>query len=515
MAGLFALLGASVHAQVTVVNMIPDKWRGETTQNSEPSLTMNPKNSQIAVGASFMSEAHFCKKKTMAPVFLSTDNGNRWNLVCILPTAGTDKWPIDVTVGLSADGAALYATTLDYYTTGTGIDTKYWMNAHLFGWLPSPKFWSGGPHSDMFLGIAPRTTLYERGHTDQPYVVTASGGSDRRMLMVGQDRAAATGTASDPCTGTIAVFSKNPWGSAPTAECKGDERPTMGTMSASRGVLAGDDAYIVAYRPVKDGSSNDVVVYKRGSSQFDALLDTPATGAGAAGTTAAECARHDGLPGYRVATCVQYADPSTVDGNKDFGQERRQVMDLGIGVHPTDHTRLVVGWAEKSPTTATHTALHFAYSQDGGSNWAISPWVIDHATNPTLAIASDGAIGVLYQELVTEEGNERWKTELAVSIDNLATAPSVNLLASVLASAPTIEADPYLGDYMHLEAVGASFYGVFSASNDLSTGLFPDLCPATTCNGQRSYNSDGHPVGRKKTITVSPSIDPYFFRMSR
>ena len=514
---LLVLLAAPIGAQITVVNMMPAKWPGETTQNSEPSLAINGTIPNFVVTSAFASQFHFCRYATNAPIFVSVDNGNNWQLVCVLPTAST-RWPQDMTVGISSDAKALFATTLDFYRTDAG---EYRMNARLFGWstdvgrIDALKV---GPDIGLSYSVPPRTTLYARGHTDQPFVRTAPSATtvDHGMVMVAENRTA-DGSADDACGRSVVLFSGNPWTSSPILDCLGDERPTTlstQVIPASRAATALGVAYVIMYRPVLDGSANDVVVYKRGSTRFDALKDLPASGSGGASTTVADCDRHDGLVGKRVITCATYADVSTMDGDADFGQERRIMMDLGIAVHPTEPTKLVIAWAERSPTTPTHTALHFANSQDGGSTWTTSPWVVDHATNPTLAIASDGALGVLYQELKTEEGVDKWRTQIAISTNSLATTPTIRLLASVVATDPHRSDNPYLGDYMHLEAVGRNFYGVFAASNNRKTGVFPNLCPISVCSSQRPYNADGMPVDNANNA-VPVSIDPYFFRVTR
>src|SRR5205823_6867 len=61
---------------------------------------------------------------------------------------------------------------------------------------------------------------------------------------------------------------------------------------------------------------------------------------------------------------------------------------------------------------------------------------------------------------------------------------------------PAAVFDPYIGDYEDLEAVGDTFYGTFSASNN--TSLFPT---------QPTFLRDHSMLGN----TVSYSIDPYFF----
>jgi hypothetical protein len=83
------------------------------------------------------------------------------------------------------------------------------------------------------------------------------------------------------------------------------------------------------------------------------------------------------------------------------------------------------------------------------------------------------------------------------------------VLSTALASVPAKTFDPYLGDYDHLVAVGKDFYGIFSASN------IPD--PANFPNGvgyQRNADFATHTLfALDNTTPVSPSIDPFFFKV--
>ena len=81
------------------------------------------------------------------------------------------------------------------------------------------------------------------------------------------------------------------------------------------------------------------------------------------------------------------------------------------------------------------------------------------------------------------------------------------MLATVPASTPAPTFLPYIGDYMHMMAVGNNFYGVFSANN------MPD--PANFPQGVTYHRN--HDFATKKlfavngTTEVAPSIDPFFF----
>ena len=71
-----------------------------------------------------------------------------------------------------------------------------------------------------------------------------------------------------------------------------------------------------------------------------------------------------------------------------------------------------------------------------------------------------------------------------------------------------MESQPFLGDYLTLEARGRNFHGIFSASNDLSTSVFWN-----DFGVQRLYK-DKKPIDLQgKPVPIS--IDPYFVRVIR
>ena len=142
---------------ITVVNMIPRALSGETNQDSEANLAVNPQQPAQLVGTAFTPAA----SGTLAPVYLSLDGGRTWALQNILPGNG-DEGTKDVTVGFGATGGVLYAGILNGVTSELEL-------------LRSADVTSGEP----------MTVLRTRPGEDQPWVVATSvlSGPD-----AGQDR---------------------------------------------------------------------------------------------------------------------------------------------------------------------------------------------------------------------------------------------------------------------------------------------------------------------------------------
>src|ERR1041385_1419560 len=94
-------------SQVMVVNMIPKSLSGETHQDSEPTIAVNPKNPlQIAASAFTPDPSHGPR----APIYISTDGGNTWTLNSIVPSTVADgSATADITVAFGSSSDILYA----------------------------------------------------------------------------------------------------------------------------------------------------------------------------------------------------------------------------------------------------------------------------------------------------------------------------------------------------------------------------------------------------------------------
>lgn len=157
---------------------------------------------------------------------------------------------------------------------------------------------------------------------------------------------------------------------------------------------------------------------------------------------------------------------------------------------------------------------------DRGKTWSKADLLtVTNATNPAVAINSSGVVGFVYQQLTGPfkpnhvSAANRWVTHFQTSKDAgttwndlvLATTP-----ANVPPNNPSNVMLPYLGDYLHLMAIGNDFYGVFSANNT------PD--PANFPNGvvfQRNHSTATKTLFDVDGVThVDVSIDPFFFKVS-
>ncbi|MEP6621727.1 MAG: hypothetical protein ABJE47_20540 [bacterium] len=510
--------------RIRVVNMIPRSLSHEHEENSEPSVTVNPVDPSFVVGTAYTIYTNNYCDKAHSPAFVSSDSGETWSLLCVLPTPSTlltqKRSPaLDMTVRFSGDGTALYAgfMMVDQSNDTTLLGT----DAHIVGYLaPVPN--SLAPvfsRATLGAGVPIASPLLLRRSVDQPFLATAPnpsraiaiGADDDYMLNFSTCYSGSVYYSLDvwPVNGVAGAGQINPYCVA--------FRPSAGRTPAVRTAIASDGyVYAVFYRPIGNGNIVDVVVARNDPPiltlglAFQGLKDRGSLLLGSKSDSSKKlgCVQRDSLPGFRVKPCALYPTP-TSSNFSNFGNERRIRSELSIAVSPTNPAQLYIAWADSVPGSVAHLTLHFARSPDHGASWTIVPFAVDSATNPALAVAADGAVGILYQHLASLNGEARWEVCFALSTDGLASRPACTKLADTPALTPAVEAQPYLGDYLTLESRGRNFFGIFSASNDLSHSTFwPDF------GVQRLYGADKVPVDLQgKPVPIS--IDPYFVRVIR
>src|SRR5262249_45951639 len=133
---------------VHVVNMIPAFLSGETNQDSEPNLAVNPERPTDMVGTAFTPAP---MGGTQAPIYVSTDGGNTWVLRTVVPGNDTLVGTHDITVGFATTGGVLYAGILNGTTSRMQI-----------------------LRSASIAATTPMTVLVDRASEDQPWVVAGS-----------------------------------------------------------------------------------------------------------------------------------------------------------------------------------------------------------------------------------------------------------------------------------------------------------------------------------------------------
>jgi len=460
--------GSVMSPGVLVVNMIPKSRSGETNQDSEPNLAVDPLRPLNMVGSAFTPDPGGGPN---APIYFSTDGGNTWRLNSIIPGNGPFGTG-DITVRFS-ESHMLYAGILRG-------DAHLRMNI-----LRTADFTSA----------TPMTVLLSRDNVDQPYIQTARvtvGGTQKDVVFNG-DNDLSAGTANNKSATidhTVDAQAAAPAFKKTVIDSRvafGVDAPTIRPTIHSNGTVYG--AYL--HRIDASGSVRhyDVVVVRddkfgTSANPFAALKDPG-----------------DGLAGRRIVT--NRLIPWLIPG---LGQERIGGS-LSIAVDPTNSRTVYVAWADR--VGSNDYTLHVRVSKDAGSTWSNDCLTISNATCPALAVNSVGKVGFLYQQLKgTNATTQRWVTHLRRSTDGISWSDLV--LADVPAATPPRQFFPYIGDYNHLLCVGKDFYGIFSANNFPNRANFP-----SGVKYQRNADFIKHKLlNVDNTTEVAISIDPFFFQVT-
>lgn len=451
---------------VLVVNMIPKSRSGETNQDSEPNLAVDPTKPLNMVGSAFTPDPGGGPN---APIYFSTDGGNTWRLNSIIPGNGPFGTG-DITVRFS-QSSTLYAGILRG-------DVSLRMNI-----LRTANFTSS----------TPMTVLLSRDSVDQPYIQTARvtlGAAQKDVIFNGDNDFGATEGKTATIDHTVDALAAAPVFKKTRIDSRvasGADAPSIRPTIHPNGTVYG--AYL--HRIDASGSVRhyDVVVVRddkfgTSTTPFTALKDPG-----------------DGLAGRRIVTnrLIPWLSPG-------LGQERTG-SSLSIAVDPTNSKIVYVAWADR--VGANDYTAHVRVSRDSGVTWSNDSLTITNATCLALAVNSVGKVGFLYQQLRgTDASTQRWVTHLRRSTDAISWTDLV--LADVPAATPPRRFFPYIGDYNHLLCVGRDFYGIFSANN------FPDMSNFPSgVKYQRNADFTKHKLlNVDNTTEVAISIDPFFFKVT-
>jgi hypothetical protein len=467
--------------RIQIVNMIPSALSGESDQDSEPNIAVDPANPRNIVGSAMTLNPTGATDR--APVFVSQDGGKTWGLNNILPSG--DGKTNDISLAFSTAGSIIYAGIL------LGGE-EYRMNI----------LRSANPFGSNVMDV-----LVDRDQIDQPWVeaqTAAHGAGTADRVFVGNNdrkfRIDPTNPGADGKTASVEVSQDAATAPAPAgfSQIRIEVRSTnKQDMPAIRTAVHNDGTvYAVFYRRVAGVPPDitcDVIVVRddnwaSGSNPFQALKDSS-----------------DGQSGMRVVQGVLVRAGFALPTGPFLGENRLAGSNLSIAVDPRKSKTVWIAWADQVGAAYT---LHVRRSDDGGLTWSLDLLTVSDATNPALSINITGQVGFLYQQVVGAAPNQRWQTHFQRTATG-ATWRDLILANTPVDDPPPTQVQPYIGDYADLVAVGSTFYGVFSASNIPDTGNFP--------NGvtyQRSANFSTHTLLDVAGAPVKASIDPFFFSVS-
>ena len=443
---------------VRVVDMIPASLSGETWQDAEPFLTVFASNPNILAASAFTPNPGG-PASTTAPIYVSDDSGNTWSLRNTLPS---NVQTADITHA-GGESPALYATILS-----------------------TPSIALKDLETNDVLSATTMTQDATRPDVDQPFVRAIRAASTDRLYVGINDFAAPNGR-----TATVDV-SLN--GGTTFTSRRIESRNTLGQNGPSiRPAVAQNNRVYVAYfgwrSNAGDTITTDVVVARDDN--------------GATTTTPFRDLRDpsDNQPGRLVATnrTIVFSNEPTL------GQERIGST-LSLAVDAAHSDTVYIAWADRVGSGDIQT-VHVRRSIDRGATWSNDLRTLPNTTNPSLAVADDGTVGLLYQQLTGTGSASRWVNRFEQSRDGFATHKDL-VLATVPANTPALQFLPYLGDYNMLltRGGGHEFLGIFSAANTPDPANFPSGVVFL-----RRVNQATHQLLDGSGSPVDVSIDPFFF----
>ncbi len=453
---------------LTIVNMIPRSLSGETEQDSESSITVDPENTQHIVATAFTPDPAAGPR---APIFVSTDGGATWSLRTVVPGGMATS---DISVAFASQGGALYAGILNYSNFALNI-----------------------LRTTNPFGTATMKKLVERPDEDQPWV-TAITTANHDHVYVSHNN-----FNTLPRTATVELSMNARTAPAPAGftprvierrDTLGQDGPPVRTAVHPSGVV-----YAAAHRwreVVRQTSSSadikfDVVVSRdddwgKGEHPFTDLKDPD-----------------DNHSGLRVARGRLTHFTASIG---PLGQERIGA-DLAIAVDPTDATHVWLAWCDRvGGVTGTDWTLHVRHSTDSGATWSGDVRAATNSKNPSLAVNDQGLVGLLFQQVVGAGAARRWNTRIELTDDAWATPATRHIIHAASATQPPRTFLPYLGDYIRMVCVGPEFFGAFCGSNLPDMANFPH-----GVTYQRNADWSSHTLLRVDNVTpVAVSIDPFF-----
>jgi len=457
---LLAALPAAAQV-VTVVDIIPNSMSNETNRDSEPNVAVDPSNPQHIAASAFTPDPG---NSGVGPVFVSTDGGVTWDVRTMLPGGNRT---FDTTIRFGGISGVLYGGIIRFDNSDTDFLRK----------------------ADFTLNGA-ATILTSRSSDDQPWTEAATfmSGAAPDRIYVGSNSSFNPADVDQSLDVATAA--------APAG---------MSTVNVDSGAGCRDAPSV---RPAIHGSGRVYVAMLR----FSACAASTATGDVIVmrdDDWASTAPRYQALmtgPSPGVAVVSGRTFPFVNVGASQLLGTQRVGSSIAIAVDPTNRDIVYVAWGEGA--TGSAQSLHLRRSTNGGSLWSSDLRVISNATNPALAVNSQGVAAFLYQKN-TGGATPKWETHVEYSTNGFTSGQTDLVLASAPDQLGSYVGPNPIGDYTNLVAAGKSFYGVFCAFNTADQANFP----------QGITYLRNHDFVTKKlrnlanTADVAESIDPYFFRL--
>jgi len=442
----------------TVVNVIPNSSSGETAQNPEPSIAVNPLNTQQAAISAFDFSKGGAASGGLAnqPFFSTINGGTIWTDFQDLTTG-------DTTLAWNLDGTFL-ATLLNESANNT---IQVWRKAP-----PIPPF---------TLARIAASAYTPAGLPDQPWTeATISGGRERIYVGFNDNSQAAYDPAKPNNKRTASVRFIEPSTGNWINEVIDRGNPAPVDFAAIRVAPVDQRVYAIFIRlaSITTGTGPGQLVIVRDDNGGN--KDVNGRRFAALGALAANGALGVPILGpqnrtFPFSRLTQNGVGVWVTTGTSLGHERISSR-ISIALDPNNSNNVVVAYTEATKVLNSYfPQLFLVHSEDGGATWSQRSSFPTNTSLPALAFTTNGYVGLLYTALSAAGNLETHFSQFTYAqLQNRFCARSDSILCTFPDNTPAPTGAPYLGDYEQLRAVGSSFFGTFSASNDPKPANFPE-----------------------------------------
>jgi hypothetical protein len=401
----------------TIVNIATDSTDPQNLADTEPSIAVNPLNPQHIAVVSFFEPWDQNDPAVMAPVWKSDDGGMTWRKVRQIPRPSPGlRGPGDQKIAFNSEGRLFIA---ELGLGGAIQDFIYRQTSN----NPDDPLTPGAAYGD-----------------DQPHLEVDNGpGSPRR----GQIYSPWLMTNADKAHSIVSISSDG--GVNVTDVPAGDN--TSFPNRSTRIALAPDGSAYVIYKTREGTASGDFE-----NAHFWVIRSV------------------DGGKTWMPKTCVHGVAPVQTFFTNNFGNPSKGKV---------GRARSSDGWIAADPGTGYVYAayvskdasgfgqIYVSRTSDQGANWSSSR-VTDgthHSAYPEIAVAANGAVGVLYIDYDDSGAKTIFRHRFARSFDH-AGGWHDQILQSMDPEPLSNAASGFLwGDYEGLTACGNTFFGVFTGQS--------------------------------------------------
>jgi hypothetical protein len=459
--------------QITLVDIMPESLSGETDNDSEPNIAVNPADTSKVAASAFTREP--MRRADRAPIFVSNDGGMTWGLRSIIPSP---QITCDVTLRFGSASDVLYVSALRNEKQG-------YSNRELII-CQSQDYATTRLMAEVFKN---------RNYIDQPYIAAMTVGSEDHVFVADCDFNYPTNPGPQGTGQAVLDLSLDALGASFTP-VPVEYQPKAIDWEVRSAIAADGKIVYAAFNRVTHVTNQQCGEYEEPAMMRSEVVVVRDDNGGASTPPFSSLINSQNTPGVVAVQQRELTGTTCLGGD-------RIADDLALAVHPRDPQKVYLVWSD---LVNGSVSLHVKYSTDGGKTWSRSKRDIPDAKNPGLAVNAQGTVGFLYQQVM----NNMWKTQFEQTSDDFKTRRQPLTLAQFPTDAAPYQSCCYnifLGDYLHLMAVDNDFYGIFSSNNSPDRSHFP-------CGVNFQRREDQKKLQDLQGKEVSPSIDPFFLKIT-